>query len=496
MAYTEEQIAHLIYKLQTYVLPRRIRVREFFADYDPLKAGRCTKLQFTRAIAHIGAQINDEEAGELAEHYRMMSDRVQKPQDISYVKFCEDVDEVYAHEGERMAQTMGSPTSESARPQGPNPLSPEEEGQLDDVLHRLAALCKTRGVLFKDSFIDITHGTNSSPVSATKRRSGQITVGQFLRYFPFPKDFTSDELRLLCHRYAAKTGDFNYYALHRDVSECEPTDPPPFPSSTTSGTLASRPFKHVEWSHAALSPLEKVQTAVVERRLRIYEHFQDFDPLRKGRCTFGQVKTVFTILRLDGLLSRSDMDDLLTAYSKDGEFFDYITFCKYVEAAFTTPHLEKDPLGIAPAGVDEVMAMRRNKMRMTAEQRVKLEKLLDKIRTKVKQKGMLIKPLFCTMDKRNWGRLTVTQFSRCMSMLGFDLDDEGLDLLCHEFCDLGSAKDINYVDFCKSCDPPSDEMEAANQQMGAPYSGFVPSKYFDETGLPMASTGRMSPLIT
>eukprot|EP00971_Amphidinium_carterae_P169493 3357669-Amphidinium_carterae.1 len=35
---------------------------EFFTDFDPLKAGRCTKLQFTRAIAQIGAQVTDDEA--------------------------------------------------------------------------------------------------------------------------------------------------------------------------------------------------------------------------------------------------------------------------------------------------------------------------------------------------------------------------------------------------------------------------------------------------
>mmetsp|Transcript_40240 Transcript_40240/g.92518 ORF Transcript_40240/g.92518 Transcript_40240/m.92518 type:complete len:502 (+) Transcript_40240:126-1631(+) len=493
----EERVSQLVYKIQTYVLPRRIRVREFFTDFDPLKAGRCTKLQFTRAIAQIGAQVTDDEAADIAEHFRLTGERVQKPQDISYVRFCECVDEIY-NDAQAVGADRTSPSSlgdTGMRNFQPNPLGEEEEALLEGVLYRLASLLRTRGVILKDCFTDITHGTGASPVSSTKRRSGQITVGQFLRFFPFPKDFNSDELKLICQRYAAKNGDFNYYALHKDVSEAEHTDPPPFPMSTTA-TTPTRSKREPEWTHAGLSPLQIIQTQVVERRLRLYEHFQDFDPLRKGRCTFGQVKTTFTILRLDSLLSRNDLELLLSMYSKDGEFFDYVTFCRQVEAAFTKPHLEKDPLAVVPPGTQAVMAMRRNKMQMTPAQREKLNKLEDKIRSKVKQRGMLIKPLFCTMDKRNWGRLTVTQFARCMSMLGFDFDDQSIDLLCHEYCDLGSAQEINYVEFCKSCDPPSDEVEAANQQMRGPYSGFVPSKYFDDLGAPVAASGRVSPLIT
>ena len=47
------------------------------------------------------------------------------------------------------------------------------------------------------------------------------------------------------------------------------------------------------WSSSNYSILERVSAKVIELRVRLNEYFQDFDNLRKGFCTVGQLDTVF-----------------------------------------------------------------------------------------------------------------------------------------------------------------------------------------------------------
>merc|ERR1712178_75267 len=93
----------------------------------------------------------------------------------------------------------------------------------------------------------------------------------------------------------------------------------PYPKSE----LIKRP-DHAQWTHHQLNVVQKVQARVVERRVRLTEHFQDFDPLRKGFCTLGQVKTVFAILKVE--VCSADFDELTSFYMRDDGMFWYAGF--------------------------------------------------------------------------------------------------------------------------------------------------------------------------
>merc|ERR1719240_1811735 len=99
-----------------------------------------------------------------------------------------------------------------------------------------------------------------------------------------------DDIDLIIQRYSTANGDVCFQAIHNDVSEVLAPEPPPFPTSP----LHLKP-DGTQWDHQTLNPVAKIQSKVVERRIRLSDMFRDFDPLRKGFCTAGQLKTVLTI---------------------------------------------------------------------------------------------------------------------------------------------------------------------------------------------------------
>jgi Ca2+-binding EF-hand superfamily protein len=373
----EDLVQAVTERIQAHVFPSRIRTREFFQDYDPLKSGRCTRDQFHRALDAMGVRASEEEVRALGDHYHVVGARVQKPQVIAYDKFCEKVDEVFSTT--KPDQARRSPRSLDASLKNGHTLCEKEEQQME-ALRRVAMLCRTRGVTMKTCYEDIVRGTHSSPSSGNPRRSGKVSINQFVRHFPFKKEVTQEELGLIVELYTTKEGDFHYGALHDDVAEVMNSGPQPYPRSD----LVVRPDE-AEWSHQDLDPVDKILAKVVEKRVRLYEFFQDFDALRKGFCTSGQVKTVFTVMNLEKLLLKAEMDQLLERYTRGDGMFGYAEFCKDVDSAFTTPGLERDPLKrVTMPGASTTAPARRNRMRTTQGSRELVKDLEEKIRARVR----------------------------------------------------------------------------------------------------------------
>jgi len=475
----QDLIGDYIHRCQVYVFPRRIRVREFFVNFDPLNSGRCTRVQFGRALNTVGVKFADLEIEELADHFTESGPNVRKPQVVSYAAFCKAVDEVFATD-----TSLGSTLDRNSKLQEETfrmsltsftPNVVEDEELMDHLLHRLAALCKSRGFVWKHQFFDFDRGDSASPSRINKRRSGKCSIDQFKRFFPFKKEFTESEIDLITQRYTTEAGDsVNFQAIHNDISEVVSPEPPPFPTSD----LILKPDP-TEWSHQILNPVKKVQSKVVERRIRLCEYFADFDVLRKGVCTPGQLKTVFTITNLSKEINPADFDELCKTYCREDGMFVYALFCRDVDAAFSIPGLEKDPLAMTPLpDATTTAAGRRNRMTLTPHRKRAIDKLEDAIRSRISKRRILMKPMFLDMDKANRGVVTRGQFHRVMGMLGFELVPEDITLLAGYYCDRGNHNEFNYVDFIKACDPPDESEEIAMGQLNSPYQDAAPSKYF------------------
>jgi len=482
----EVDIGELIYRVQVHIFPRRIRMKELFKDYDPMRCGRCSRIQFAKAMTSMGMQpaFTSAEVEAICNHFHVEGPRVMHPQDINYAMFCEELDHVFNPPTgtlERKPQAKVLKPGQLIQSKFvPMELPADVEGRTLDVLHKVAALCKARGVSIKDCYMEGASSSFATTATAAQRRVGQAGKNQFIRYFPFQKELDGEEMDILMERYTTKNGDIHFGALHHDVTEVYHSHSLEFPRST----LFLRP-DHTEWDHHSLTPVQKIQAKVVERRIRLRDLFQDFDPRRTSHCTGAQVRTALTILGLSRELTKDDMDVLIQTYANsDNGMFNYELFCQDVDGAFATRGLEKDPLAVSSMpDVTTTMPARRNKMAMSMERRSKLDVVEDLIRRRILSRRMLVKPTFKAMDHRNWGHLTKAQFSRAMVMLGFELSQESIDLLCSEYCDLGNHNDFNYVTFCKTCDPADAEAAMIQAQMNAPaarYGGVY--RYFDKNG--------------
>eukprot|EP00929_Paragymnodinium_shiwhaense_P029815 TRINITY_DN17013_c0_g3_i1.p1 TRINITY_DN17013_c0_g3~~TRINITY_DN17013_c0_g3_i1.p1 ORF type:complete len:529 (+),score=137.72 TRINITY_DN17013_c0_g3_i1:103-1587(+) len=473
----DERVGEIIKRIQVFAYPRRLRMREFFYDFDHLKCGRCTRMQLHRALATMKfTEMSEADAELLAEYFTEHGPNIIKPQVVNYYKLCDMVEEVYVDGNPDPLQSASSPGSTMMASFVPNDW--QEEEQVMHVLHRIASLCKARGVHFKECFLDYANPPIPNPARQNPIRGGKCTVPQFLRSFPFTNQMGEADINLILERYKTPKGDVHFQALHNDVSAVMDTEPPPFPTSP----LVMRPDQ-TEWAHTELNPVDKIKSKVIEKRMRLYEHFQDYDPLRKGYCTVGQVKAVFTLLNIGREINKFEFDKLIYAFMREDGLFCYADFCAEVDAGFTRPNLEREPRTvITMPDATSTSPARRNTIKLHEQRRREALYIEEQVRSKVRKHRILLKPMFVDMDRAKRGFVTRNQFMRVMGNLGFELSELEVGMLAGIYCNNGNHLDFNYVDFLHAVDPPDQAIETAMQQVNAPYKEFEPAKYFDTFG--------------
>jgi Ca2+-binding EF-hand superfamily protein len=471
-----DPISETIHRIQVYVYPRRLRVKEFFVHFDPLRSGRVTLPHFSRCLDQIGVRLSEKECLDLAEHFTQAGPGIVEPQVVSYDAFCKAVDEVFAEGGPAQVDMSSSPHSTMLETFHHNPVDDEEA--LMQVLHRVAALCKTRRLVLKECFMDNERAPISSPSRHYPMRAGKVTRSQFLRLFPFTKEFTRQEIEMIADRYRAECGNVHYMVLNNDVAEFINHGEQPFARSD----LILRP-DDADWAHKHLDPVAKLRAKIVERRIRVIEPFQDFDPLRKGHCTVRQVNTVFTILNIEKELERHEFESLVNTYLRDDGLFCYTAFCADIDAHFTTPGLEKTPLATIEMPDHKTTApARRNRRSLSQHLQMTVQAVEDKLRHQVRTRNMLIKTMFQDMDKMNKGFITNGQFERVLDMLNFKLKPQEVKTLLAQYCDRGNHNQVNWRDFVKSIDHADADCELAVAQHQQPHVEWTPPNYFDHRG--------------
>lgn len=75
---------------------KRVRIREFFKDFDGLRKGTVTEIQFRRVLDVSNLKITEKELSILLAKYKR--DNLANGL-VAYAEFCEDVDEVFTKKG-------------------------------------------------------------------------------------------------------------------------------------------------------------------------------------------------------------------------------------------------------------------------------------------------------------------------------------------------------------------------------------------------------------
>jgi len=434
-------IAAIELKVQQVVFPRRLRIKEFFRDYDPRRSWRCTKSQFVRALDYAGIKITHGEASALADSYID-----EASGDVHYGNFSESIDQCFGPKHLESQPTIEVPEPGSTLPPlfKPNDMPNADINEmLEYVLARIALLCKTRGIIFKKCFVDFD-----------QINTGCVTEQQFRRCFPF-FEFRDEELTCMIEHYSERgrtaLNGVNYRALHEDISDRNPSNSdPPYPRSD----LVIRPDGS-QWTDGDYTAEEKVQARVVERRLRLREPFTDHDPLRKGYATVGQARSILDSMQIK--VTQADWEALVAKYTRDDGMFHYAKFCDAVDEAFTVKGLETSPLTrVSMPDASTTLPARENVQKLSEADIYEIERVEEDIRAKVMQRRIFLKPMFQDFDPTRSGHVTKNQFARALGTLGFELTEDEVTLLSMKYCDLGNKFDVNYYRFVDCCDPNLD----------------------------------------
>eukprot|EP00930_Biecheleria_cincta_P070949 TRINITY_DN5850_c0_g1_i1.p1 TRINITY_DN5850_c0_g1~~TRINITY_DN5850_c0_g1_i1.p1 ORF type:complete len:812 (+),score=125.16 TRINITY_DN5850_c0_g1_i1:97-2532(+) len=218
--------------------------------------------------------------------------------------------------------------------------------------------------------------------------------------------------------------------------------------------------------------MAKLQAIVAKRRLRLHDRFIDFDQLRKGVVTPGQMRTVLGIMRID--LRAAEYQVLEEAYKDPGPpdsmnrepFFRYRDFC--ADVAFKQDGQEqsfKSTSGCA------------------------LKKMIMSIRAKAKCRRL---ELYTAFDDRCNGkparRVNRSVLLRIMHLLGFPLTEPEVDMLWEAFSD---QHGFDYLKFCTDVDPfmASDAAlwHAKCKKLQPPTT-----RYFEQSGLVCSHHARLT----
>eukprot|EP00397_Hematodinium_sp_SG-2012_P029748 GEMP01031456.1.p1 GENE.GEMP01031456.1~~GEMP01031456.1.p1 ORF type:complete len:472 (+),score=95.01 GEMP01031456.1:68-1483(+) len=460
----------IIEKIKNYIYPRRPRIKEYFVDYDPLRSGTVSLPRFVRAVSCLGNVATPEELEFIAHSFE------RRNGDIDYVQFCAVVDLVFGPTNLEKDPNSPVPSPGATVPETFTPGMVEDVDRLHAIMHRISLLAQTRGVVFKYSFQDFDRADSAS--LTVPRRSGKVTPDIFRRQFPFKTEFSDDEIKLIIKRYLDQSGLVNYQALHNDVTD-------------RLGNIVGEELPisdHIlhdtglQWSQEDVTAVERIQAMIVERRSRPRDYFKDFDPLRKGYCTVGQARTVFSIMNLN--ISDADFDILRNLYCRPGDnMFHYDAFQKRVDQAFTTPGLEMLPLARPPMPSPEsTFVARKNYVKITAGQEDRITLVEDKVRARVQEIRLQLIDFFKDFDQTHQGHVTNSQFARILTMLQLPISNDEIELLALKYSDRGTTRDVNYKEFCATVDPTSADYILAQKQGFAPYMGQNVPQYFDKNG--------------
>lgn len=198
------------------------------------------------------------------------------------------------------------------------------------------------------------------------------------------------------------------------------------------------------------TPIEKVRIELAKKRVRIEEHFADFDRLHSGAITPDQFKRSIAIAVGLSTLTEADVDALSRAFvAKDGLLVNYKAFMSAVNA-------EEVPVSL--------LSPTRTGRQIAPDMEAALAKMTEFFVHRITTTGLDVRQCFRDFDRHNCGKITIAQFERSFP---FKIEPRFLKAIEEKYTD--GAGSIMYLGWC------NDVVNAVNGANG------VSSKSYAET---------------
>ena len=329
-------------KIKAVAVMKRIRVTEFFYDFDKLRKGEVTKDQFRRVLHVSGFGLTEEEYGALEAKYTNENGH------MSYSKFCPDVDSVFTLKGLDKDPTIAVKqldVTDSLRARRKKmELDEDAKKKLFEALQIASKLVLTQRFNMKPFFqaFDTT-------------QSGYITKTQFARVLSqVGLKPTDDTMNVILKYYLNKgnVDEVNYVDFVNDVDKPEDIyliEAKDVSLKTVQKLiLKNEEKKNIKGEIVRRKPediedvLALIRKKIKEQRIRLAEFLRDFDKLRSGVITETQFRIGLNMGKID--LSNAEFTALCEhfAATTPGKVM-WKDFVDRIEEVFTLKGLEMSP---------------------------------------------------------------------------------------------------------------------------------------------------------
>ncbi|EEY56164.1 uncharacterized protein PITG_08954 [Phytophthora infestans T30-4] len=424
-----DAVQQLEAELSELAMRDRIRLKNFFTDFDQLRTSKCTEAQFRRCVKLCFPIVSDSDLTLLVQKYGTLQSTK-----VDYIRFCSSVDGrgIQDNNYEEILETITKNTTHTSI----DKCSRVMRGSLTDndatvhqgMMQRLHNFCSTRRMLLKPTFQDFDKG-----------RREHITVDQFFRVMAMFKLKLKgeSEKKALLRRYASSHGErfVNYvtfcYDLENWGNDNQHSNNRPSSRGVVSEIIAPSKLRTDTFEDTAAEThvrsipmlIRYIKQTIKRDRIRLEEYYRDFDKLRHGKITAAQF---YAGLDAAGfLLSREEMTLLGEEYackevdSMGKHWIAWKTFVDDVESVFTVKGLEKNPhhdLKTLQTREGQFGGVVIDKDLTPAEEE-EMKQIMLTMKRAIDRQRMEIKPTFEDFDRSKQGFISATKFERVLSML-------------------------------------------------------------------------------
>uniref|UniRef100_A0A5K3FKT8 EF-hand domain-containing protein n=1 Tax=Mesocestoides corti TaxID=53468 RepID=A0A5K3FKT8_MESCO len=445
-----ERIAFVAYR-------QGIRFRDFFRDFDPLRRNEVTEHQFNLVLGRAlerSVKLQPTDIQKLANYFRSKKNKFM----ISYQGFCEEVD-LPLHEMDLCKAPLVQPlvpnTGATSRPL--QALSEDDEVKVSETIKRLRTKVRSERIPTYQYFQDFDAGTALTQV---------VTPNQMARIFSFLKlDVTWEECQRLSRKFAdAATDLVNYAALCQAIdpfckiakrvkcyadADPQPQPPPrigefPKPRDRANWDALSTPKALSVGDNVPADVLmSRIRHLVLVNRIQLKKYFEDFDNLRSGRVSRSQFERALSVAGITRVgmhdLTPAQVETLANAYAwtPDPSRVNWRRFVGDVDAVFTAPEIEQNPLcQVVPSATFVAPKPGTGDWdSATEEMKDRCGCAMRHLRRNITERRVDMKPEFQAFDKINRGHVKVHNFKQIISSLRFHLPDDPNDVRWKDFCD-------------------------------------------------------------
>lgn len=409
---------------------QRIRIGEFFRDFDKLRSGHITNAQFRIGLNLGKIQISNDEFKLLTGHFKAP----KTGEHMCWKDFTDHIDEVFTKKELEKSVDIKLDDTRTATNYNRRQASEEEQAVVNDIVKRFIEVVRKNRLNAKSFFQDFDRH-NHFKVSPKIFRQVLTTHGLPL---------TEHEVELVSLVYGNENYEIKYTEFLKDASE-PLTYIINMPYSGANSTYRAR-FTDFDGDKAMQELMTKIKQIIKRDRIRLLEFFQDHDILRKGVVTPTQFRSCLHSHKVQ--LTAAEYGLLEKHYNVANEanapLVDYVSFCEEIANIFTEKDLEKNPTKTlksfeAPSILDP------KNLLDNAEEEC-LHNCMVRLGTHVRHHRLLIKPFFQDKDKSSSGFISMTRFRSIFDNMKLLASEKEFALINKRF-QAKAANEINYVEF-------------------------------------------------